>query len=237
MPNSTEWMKLHEQMPDGGPVYTETNPMETIMEPWNALTSLAFLIPALYFTWKCRYALRENSFLLCCCFLLALGGLGSTFFHAFRKFPLLLVMDVLPIIVLTLLVSIYFWLKILPKWWLLIPIIVPAFWFRYWALTHMEPHEAINTGYFISGVLIFVPLLFLLRKTKFLRWHNIALAVLLLGLALFFRKIDAYTPPLMTIGTHWLWHLLCAAGAYFLGNYIYQLEGTVEGKKRAEIRI
>ncbi len=40
MPDRNEWMKLHEQMPDGGPIYTETNPLETIMEPWNAVSSI-----------------------------------------------------------------------------------------------------------------------------------------------------------------------------------------------------
>ncbi|HVD97043.1 MAG TPA: ceramidase domain-containing protein [Cytophagaceae bacterium] len=226
MPDKTEWMKLHEQMPDGGPIYTETNPMEFIAEPWNAVSSLAFLIPAIYWFWKCRHRFYENSFLLSCCTLLAIGGLGSTFYHAFRKFPFLLMMDVLPIIVLTLLVSIYFWLKILSKWWLLLPIIVPAIWLRYWAMMQLPAHDGINLGYFISGTLIFLPLLFLLIRTKFLKWYDILLALSFLGLALFFRKIDAWYPPLLSIGTHWLWHLLCAAGAFYLGKYIYDLENA-----------
>ncbi len=224
MPDQKEWEKLHAQMPDGGPVYTETNPLEMIMEPWNALSSMAFLIPACYWIWKCRHDPGRSSFLICCCMLLAIGGLGSTFYHAFRKFPLLLLMDVLPIIVLTLLVSIYFWLKILPNWWWLLPIIVPPVWFRYWILGKLPAHEGINIGYFISGLLIFVPLLFLLGRTKFFRWYDIVLAVICLSGALWFRKMDAYSPSLMEIGTHWLWHLWCAAGAYFLGSYIYHLE-------------
>ncbi len=234
MPDRTEWMKLHEQMPDGGPIYTETNPLETIMEPWNAVSSMAFLIPAFYWLWKCRGQFRENSFLLACCALLAVGGLGSTLFHAFRKYPLLLVMDVLPIIALTLLVSIYFWLKVIPRWWLLIPILVPALWLRYWAMSKLHAHEGINLGYFISGTLIFLPIAFLLIRTKFRHWHAILFAILFLGLALYFRKIDAYDPPLLAIGTHWLWHLLCATGAYFLGKYIYNHE-NLNGIKRHSV--
>lgn len=226
MPNTTEWSKLHEQMPDGGPIYTETNPLETIMEPWNAVSSLAFLLPAIYWIWVCRNCLKENSFLLCCCLLLAVGGLGSTLYHAFRKFPLLLLMDVLPIIVLTLLVSIYFWLKILKRWWLLIPIIVPAFWFRYWAMMQLPPHDAINIGYFVSGMLIFFPLLILLSRTKLFHWEDMILSGLFLSVGLFFRKADAWYPPLLSMGTHWLWHVFCALGAFYLGKYIYSLENS-----------
>jgi hypothetical protein len=226
MPDQTEWMKLYEQMPDGGPIYSETNLSNTFAEPWNALSSLTFLLPAFYWGWQIRHSIRKNIFLLCCCVLLSIGGIGSTLFHAFRKFPILLMMDVFPIILLTIVVSSYFWLKLLPKWWLIIPILVPAFALRYWVMKNISSHEAINVGYFISGTLIFLPLLILLIKTKYIRWADILLAVSLLSLALVFRKIDSFTPPLLFMGTHWLWHLFCAAGAYFLGNYIYQIENV-----------
>ncbi len=226
MRDKTEWLKLYGQMPDGGPVYTETNLAETIAEPWNALSSLAFLIPAFYWAWKSRKNMRHNFFLLCCCVLLALGGIGSTLFHAFRKFPFLLLMDVLPIILLTLLVSIYFWIKILPKWWLVFFIILPGFLLRLWVMSKLSAHDSINIGYFISGTLIFLPLLFILIKKKFLKFYDILLSVFFLSIALYCRKIDAHTPPLMAVGTHWLWHGFCAAGAYYLGAYIYYVENS-----------
>jgi hypothetical protein len=231
MPDKTEWLKLNGQMPDGGPVYTETDLSEMIAEPWNALSSLTFLIPAIYWIWKCRGNLRGNFFLLCCCFLLAAGGIGSTLFHAFRKFPLMLLMDVLPIILLTVLVSIYFWLKILPKWWLVFFIIFPGFAFRLWVMSKLSSHESINIGYFISGTLIFLPLLFILIKKKFLKFYDIILSVLFLSVALYFRKIDAHSPPLMAVGTHWLWHVFCAAGAHFIGAYIYYVENSETPKQ------
>jgi hypothetical protein len=226
MSDKTEWMKLHGQMPDGGPVYSETNIHELIAEPWNAISSLAFLIPAIYWIWRCRRNLRGNIFLLTCCLLLSTGGLGSTLFHAFRKLPALLLMDILPIILLTVIVSIYFWIKILPKWWLVILIIIPAYLLRVWVAKHLTAHDGINMNYFISGTLIFLPLLILLIKTKFHQWSYILAALILLATGLFFRKIDSDTPPLLSMGTHWLWHLFCAGGAYYLGYFIYHRENT-----------
>ncbi len=77
-----EWKKFNLEMTDGGPYYTETNPANFIVEPWNAISSLLYLLPAIYWATKIRKHIRENSFVAFCVPLLILGGLGSTFFHA-----------------------------------------------------------------------------------------------------------------------------------------------------------
>jgi hypothetical protein len=52
MTQAPEWYDLN--MPDGGPVYTETHPGQFIVEPWNAFTALLMLIPAIYWFYRIR---------------------------------------------------------------------------------------------------------------------------------------------------------------------------------------
>ncbi len=96
---------------DGGPIYAETDLSVLFTEPWNALSSLAILLPAVYWAVRLRGDYRTYSFIFYCIPLLFLGGLGSTLFHAFRVSKWLLLMDVLPTATLTLSVSFIFGTK------------------------------------------------------------------------------------------------------------------------------
>lgn len=93
--------------PDHGPIYRETTDLSLfIVEPWNAWSSLTFLIPAFVFLWQLRGQYASYAFFVYFCSpMLILGGLGSTFFHAFRSSGWLLAMDVLPIVLLVLGIS------------------------------------------------------------------------------------------------------------------------------------
>jgi hemolysin III len=211
-------------LPDGAGFYAETNPDYIIMEPYNAVSSLAFLIPVVYFMIKLRGRYRQFDFLTYCMPLLFLGGIGSTIFHALRSSPLFLLLDVLPIALLTLSVSIFFWIKILKQKWLVF-IMVPAFVFmRFLVFSHYRTTLAINISYLITGLMIFVPGIIFLHKTKYQFADKLLWAVLLFLLALFFRRFDFEGMVLLPMGTHWLWHISCAAGAFMLGDYLYQLK-------------
>ena len=102
---------------DGGPIYTETNPDHWIVEPWNAISSLMIVIPAIIWLFKIRGQFKDYRFLIFAIPLMVLGGTGSTLFHAFRVSQFFLFMDVLPTAILTLSLSIYFWVKVFKRWW------------------------------------------------------------------------------------------------------------------------
>lgn len=214
-------------LPDGAGHYAETNPEAFIMEPYNAISSLAFLIPVFYFTYKLRKRYRDYVFLTYCMPLLFIGGIGSTVFHAFRLSWWLLLMDVLPIAILTLSVSVYFWLKILKQKWLVF-IMVPSFVImRLMVFTYFNSVSlALNISYFITGIMIFVPAIVYLRLTKFLHIDKLIWAVGLFVLALVFRRFDFEGRFILPMGTHWLWHVSCAIGALMLGEYLYEVKKT-----------
>lgn len=218
-----EWMRYHQELADGGPQYAETNLSHFIVEPWNAVSSLFFLIPAIYWAIKIRGKVKEYGFIAYCIPLLTLGGLGSTFFHAFRSSPFLLMMDVLPILILTLSVSTYFWHEVFKNWWLTIFTVVLAFVLRRLVvdIPYFSKHTAINISYAIGGVAIFLPILIVLFKNNFQRLNTVALSIILFVLALFFREIDARNLHIFPMGTHFLWHLSSAVGAFFLADYLY----------------
>lgn len=209
-------------MGDGGPVYTEFNPEYIIVEPWNAFSSILILLPAVYWAYKLRGQFANHLFLAFCIPLLFLGGLGSTLFHAFRASPFFLYMDVVPTAVLTLAISVYFWIKVLPKWWQIFGIIVPAIGVRFSAFYWLSPHSAVNLSYAITGILLFTPIVLLLRKIHFRYAGIIGGSIVLFVLALMFREMDAWNDQLLPMGTHFIWHILTGLGGFFLAEFLYR---------------
>lgn len=208
-------------LPDGGPVYAETDLSRFIAEPWNAISSLAIIIPAVYFFVKISPQFRTYAFLSYCIPLLFLGGTGSTLFHAFRVSKYFLFLDFMPIILLSLSISIYFWVKVLKPWWWVFIIVPPFIIARFLVFEFVEPPHSVNISYFISGVMILLPGILLLYKTHFKHGLQLLLAAIFFIASLLFRYSDIGASGLLYMGTHWLWHVFSAAGAFFVGNYIY----------------
>lgn len=207
---------------DGGPYYTETNLHRTVAEPWNALSSLAILLPAVYWAIKIRHNYRRFSFLSLCLPLLFLGGLGSTIFHAFRSHRIWLLMDVTPSALLTLLLALFFWMKVLPRKWLALPLLLLLFLIRMWAWQVFPTHSAINISYALTGIAFIVPMLLWLARTKWRGIRPIGLALFFLVLSLLFRQLDEVAAPVLPMGTHFLWHICSGLGAYYVGVYLYK---------------
>lgn len=209
---------------DGGPVYRETDMAYLVAEPWNAISSLAFIVPVFYWLRRLRGQYSRYAFLIGCMPLLVLGSLGSTFFHAFRASRWLLLMDIMPIIVLTLAVSIYLWYRVLRNWWLVAAITLISFAARFVIFRFVDRTAAINTSYFITGCMIFVPAIIFLFRTRFLGVAYLLSAVAFFLLALYFRYADTVTDiSFLPMGTHWLWHLFCGAGIMFLSFYLVRI--------------
>lgn len=208
---------------DGGPVYAETNLTAYIAEPWNAFSSLAIILPAIFWAIKLKGKTKTYTFLYSCIPLLLLGGIGSTLYHASRSSNWLLIMDVLPAVALTIAIGTYFWLKVVPGWWQAFSIVIPFNVVRFSLFEFMSPEMAVNIGYFISGAMFFLPVLMYLNRNKYRHRKDILLSILFLGLSLLFRNLDHTLIYLFPMGSHFLWHLLSGIGAYFMANYLYKL--------------
>lgn len=207
---------------DGGPLYAETDLTKYIAEPWNAYSSLTFLLPVIYWFIRLRRHYKDYPFLIACMPLLALGGIGSTLYHAFRDSLFFLRMDVMPIALLTLTVSLYFWWKSIGRWEYVAVIAFVFIGIRIFIYQEvvLAQQQAINLSYFITGIMIFLPAFLLLLRTQYKGTKAIITATVFFILSLIFRQID--TPFLiLPMGTHWLWHSCCAIGAFFLADYLY----------------
>ena len=212
------------QLPiDGGPVYTETNLQKFISEPWNALSSLMIAAPAIFWAFKLMGQYKDYLFLTLCLPLLFLGGTGSALFHAFRSSYLLLLMDVTPTAILTFSVGIYFWVKILKQWYWVFLVVIPFVVVRYYIHDFLPEHTAINVSYFVTGSMIFLPILFYLIRTKFQYYTDILFSVSMLSASLIFREVDPYPISWLPMGTHFLWHIFSGIGAFYLGSYLFRL--------------
>jgi len=222
---------LDQMLQDGGLRYAETDLNFVIAEPWNGISSLAFLIPVIYWLFKIRKDKDKHYFLIYCMPLLAIGGLGSALFHGFRVSPLFLLMDYLPITILTISVSCYFWLKLLPKWWQAALIFVPYIFFRFVMLYMAETHQTLNFAYAVTGTMIFLPAVFLLFQTKFLKVKHLVISILCFILALWFRELDGFSADYLPMGSHFLWHIFGAIGSYFLASYLFYLQKYTVSKE------
>jgi len=214
---------FNQRLPDGGPVYAETNLDHFIVEPWNAFSSLLILIPAIFWLYQIRKQMSHYRFMLYAIPLVVLGGIGSTLFHGFRISVAFLVMDFLPSAILTISISIYLWIKIFRQWWYVFFVVVPLFLVRGLFWGNLPQHIAINVSYFTTGVVVALPLLIILYRTKFTRIWTVTGAILPFILALLFRQLDATEIYLLPMGTHFLWHTFSAAGAFFVLQYLYYL--------------
>jgi hemolysin III len=212
---------------DMGPVYYETdlNHLDhLVVEPFNAFSSLAMsLAAALIWFVLVRKDFRDYPFLsYVFAPLIFIGGIGSTLFHAFRTSQFFLLMDWLPILLLTILLSLYYWYKVLPRWYFIIIMVFVIIFIRMLPMMFFQGSAAINVSYFVSGLVIIIPMAIFMIRTHFVDWKYIALSVVALLLALFFRYTDDFSSLVLPMGTHWLWHIFSGIGAWFLGVYIYR---------------
>lgn len=216
---------------DQGPIYHETMPGRLIVEPWNAFSSLLYLIPAIIFLINLRGHYGKYTFLIYFAIpLLFLGGTGSTFYHAFRTWRWMMFLDVMPIFILTMGVSAYFMYKLFHRWWIVAFIIILFLFLRSFSFGRMDLQTAINISYLSTGLIIFIPAICYAYSKKWQFALYLSLAAILLGVSLFFRYFDDFPNQFMKPGTHWLWHLFSAAGAMMLGLYLFKTADPLKRK-------
>jgi hemolysin III len=216
---------LNQSYRDGGPYYTETltGLDRTLVEPWNAVSALAFLALVLFYALRLRGRYGQYLFLCGCLPILAVGGIGGTLYHGLRRYPFFLVMDYMPIFVLVMASSLYLWRRVIPRWWYL-PILVMAYLLLATVLFRQVPRQiAITLNYALLGLFTLLPTVLVLVSTRWRHSGWIGLALGAFGVALVFRYADTLEPPLLPMGTHWLWHLFGAFAAGGLAEYLYRL--------------
>lgn len=230
-----------DRAPDRGPLYTETPPEVglhqpfpgPVAEPWNTATAFLFVLIVAFWVIRLRGRLRNYPFLAVTLPILLVGGIGGTLYHGLRSWVGYFLMDVLPINVLGLLVSIYFWVRLGPRLWHLLTMLGVLCLLQLLGHWQLPTHYAINLSYALLAMIIVTPLVFVMIRTRFRYAGWIATALVCFAIAWFCRLVDAWRPPLLPMGTHWLWHTFGAATTLALSEYVYRLEG-VSLRKRVE---
>lgn len=163
----------------------------------------------------------QYGFLLAAIPFLLINGIGSTLFHGLRTSRIFLLMDFMPALILTLMITVYFWAKVLPKWWMGFVAVTPVFLLRFGIIDFIPGQGGINMSYTISGIAFLLPVFLILRKYQFKKSINIIISALCFVLAIYFRQVDKEFTDYVAFGTHFLWHIFTGIGAFLLADYLY----------------
>ncbi len=230
---------------DRGPLYTET-PQEirdhlaftgSVAEPWNTVTASFFVLLVLVWMMRLRGRFTKYPFLLVTLPILLLGGIGGTLYHGSRSRVGYFLMDVVPINILGLAVSIYLWIRLGPKlrhFFTMLFVLALIILTGHFTLPRVW---AINVSYAGLALIILVPIVLTLVRTHGRHAGWIATALVSFVIAWFFRLADVLDPPLLPIGTHWLWHTFGAITTAALSEYVYLIEGVSLKKTSPEPKL
>jgi len=212
---------FNQNPPDGGTVYTETNLSQLFPEPLNAITSCFFLAIAVYWTFKLWGNFKQHTFLSGALVLLYIGGIGGTTYHTFRRWPIFIMMDWMPIMLLCLAAGTYFLGKI-TKWYFAALIVLIYSFFQFFLRKQFKGGDFqifININYAFMAALVLFPVFGYLLKTEWKNGKWVGFALLSFIFALTFRIADKW--EILTAGTHFLWHTFGAVASFCMLNYIY----------------
>ena len=218
-------------MPDHGPIYTESlrGLGHFPVEPWNTYSNSIFLLCILYWGYKTNWNFRNHSLIVCALLGLGIGLIGGTTYHATRSNFIFLAMDFVPIILLGLATSVYFWNKVYNRLaYAFLTVIVLLFLPRMFTAYLKPAFLQIGFGYGLLGLNIILPIFLTVRRR---RRESLALlgAVISFATALVFRQFDnGINPSLFPMGTHFLWHIFGGVSVFFIFQIVYWLDLSIE---------
>lgn len=216
---------------DFGPIYFETDFSRLLVEPWNAFSSLSFIFVAVLIYFRFKNKEKAGFFLYWAIPLLVLGGIGSTLFHAFRNHVFFILLDVVPISLLSLSIGIYqIYLLLRKAIWVVLLSLFFVF-LRQLPFILIEGQAAINISYIISGLFFLLPSFILLQKTGFTGKKQVFWAVFFFMLGIFFRYYDDFPNQFLPMGVHWLWHISTAAGTWFMALFLLKIKENIQKQR------
>ncbi len=217
------------QLPsDSGMRYTETNMALLFPEPLNAITAIFFLFIAIFWTIKIKGNFKAHAFLSYCLVLLYIGGIGGSIYHLFRQWPIFIMMDWMPIMLLCLSAGVYFLVQS-TRWFYAAFMLLAYFTFQFSIRSFFTAENIqllVNINYAVMALIVLVPVLKYLIHTNWVASKWVGLALLSFVFALTFRVADRLA--WFSFGTHFLWHSFGAVATYCMFNYIYLTQNKKE---------
>ncbi len=207
---------------DSGPIYKETVEGRLPVEPFNTFSNLIFLVMLIYWGKRVYRNVRVHNYLAWVLPVIALSLVGGLMFHGTRSAEFWLVLDWLPIMLLSLSFVFYMIAKLVHKAWeralLFFALLAFSFGLRF---LPMPGSLRISLGYLITALVIALPLLIYLIRTGWRHAGWVAGAIGMFIAAVFFRTVDQ-RQEILTMGTHWIWHLLGGVAVHLLITFIYK---------------
>ena len=207
-------------------MYAETNMRQLIPEPLNTLTAGLFFIISVYWLIRLKGVSSHSFFLSAGTYILLIGSIGGIAYHGLRQYKLFILMDWIPIVILCLMASVYFWTKIFNRRiYAVIPVTV-FFLILFISRLYLEKDSnldwAISLNYGLMAVMIITPLLIYTSRMGTNSSRLVYTAIICFAGALFFRISDG--SHIIFTGTHFLWHTLGAIATHLMFLYIYRID-------------
>lgn len=212
---------------DFGPIYFETDLSRFPAEPWNTFSNIAFLVVLVIFAVRTRFALKRYPLTVSALPILLIGFVGGTVFHATRSARIWLILDFMPILILSLMAAAYLWHRITKRWIYTVLLIVCLVILPRSLIWNLDIPRGlrITVGYGFLALTIIVPAV--INSAK-LGWRYLKLLisiVVIFSLALFCRWFDQNgAAQYLPMGSHFLWHILGAVSTGLMIEYIFRLE-------------
>ena len=212
--------------PDGGIVYTETNMHRLIPEPLNAISAGFFMLIALYWIIKLNGFSLQSVFLSVASYILLIGSIGGVSYHALRLYKFFILMDWLPILLLCMMASVYFWAKIVRQWLYAAGLILIFFLIQFFIRQYLERYDnldwAVSINYAAMAIMVIAPVFIYTFRDRSIHSRLVYYSIACFALALFFRESDKW--HLLPVGTHFLWHTFGALATQLMFRYVYYLD-------------
>lgn len=209
-------------------IYCERMGPELWAEPLNAVTNGAFLLAAFLLYRQANAYGATSASIYWLIGLVGLIGLGSAAFHTFAN-RLTLWMDVLPITIFLLSYIVVFARSIGGQSFLSAALWVALFLGLSIAFGYAPQSISFNGSIAYAPALIYLlGMSFIVRRKQYLRIsHSMALAAILFMVSMTMRSIDMMVCDMLSIGTHYMWHILNAVVLYLVVSALihFQKEG------------
>jgi hemolysin III len=218
---------------DQGPIYLETIMGRFPVEPWNTVSNALFLAIIVYWVWRVKNDVRAHRFIVGALPVLIIGWVGGTVYHATRSHNVWLFMDFVPIALLVMAVSMYFWRRQGVSWLWVPPLVFGPFIMVMTGMSVLDMPDALRpiAGYPILAISILLPVVRYLMRRGWADWPLVVGALAAFVIAVSFRTIDGQAlTEALPMGTHWLWHSFGATAVQFLVLYIWRSDLHVAGR-------
>ena len=146
---------------DQGPIYRETDMSRLPVEPWSTASNLVFLMVFIYFAIKTKFSYKKFPLLVVFLIILLIGWIGGTVYHATRSHNIWFKLDIMPIMFLVLIASVYFRRELVKNWILVfiftfLPLVIHLFIYETLTFSHTV---SVSIGYSVMAVVVVVPLI------------------------------------------------------------------------------